>query len=83
MKIYTMQDWERDGVLKLEVGQVIAPEVFYQLRDCVPPTTYGKGIFQVGEPTDHDWNTGKALYQTFEKVDVENHYKYVGLRFAY
>ena len=81
--IYTSQDWENDGTLKVQVGQIIAPEVFWQLRDCVPPKTYGGGIFQVGEPYTHDWNTGKALYQTFEfvkTVDGKPYYRYVGLK---
>ena len=82
-KIYTYQDWTNDGTLKVQVGQIIAPEVFWQLLNCVPPRTYRNGIFQVGEPYSHDWNTGKALYQTFEfvkTVDGEPYYRYVGLK---
>jgi hypothetical protein len=82
-KIYTDQDWENDGTLKVQVGQIIAPEVFWQLLNCVPPKTYSKGIFQVGEPYSHDWDTGKALYQTFELAyskGREPYYRYVGLK---
>lgn len=78
--LYTMEDWHRDGYLKVKVGQVITPEVFWELADCVPPQTLHNGIFQVGEPDSHDWNTGEALYQTFEKVSEDYHYRYIGLR---
>lgn len=77
MKTYTMQDWERDGSLKVQIGQTIAWDVFHQLLGCVPPRCYRNGIFQVGEPYSHDWNTGQALYQTFKSG--KNGYKYVGL----
>lgn len=80
MNIYTMEDWKRDGVLKVEIGQVIAPEVFYELRDCIPPTTYGNGIFQVGEAEDYDWDANRELFCTYEKVNDKDYYKYVGLR---
>lgn len=77
--VYTMQDWERDSTLKVEVGQVIEPAVYYQLLNAVPPKHYTRGIFQPGEPYSHDWDTGRGLYQTFHHVG-ENYYKYVGLK---
>ena len=79
-EVYTMRDWEEDGTLKVEIGQLIEPYTFFQLRNCVPPKTYGNGIFQVGEPYSHDWHTGKALYRTFEEVD-RNYWLYVGLKY--
>ena len=83
MELYTYKDWERDGTLNMQEGQIIEPEIFWQLLECVPPRTYKNGIFQVGEPYSHDWNTGKALYQTFElayKIDNEPYYRYVGIK---
>lgn len=77
--VYTMRDWEEDGTLKVEVGQLIAPYVFFQLLGSVPPKTYGNGLFQVGEPYSHDWNTVQALYRTFEEID-RNYWLYVGLK---
>lgn len=79
--VYTEQDWETDRVLKVQVGQLIEPSVFYQLRDCVPPQTYGRGFFQPGEADSHDWTTGRPLYQTFESMGC-NYWKYVGLQTA-
>ncbi len=77
--VYTDQDWERDGTLKVEVGQLISPDVYYQLLNALPPKCYGSGVFQPGEPDSHDWDTGQALFQTFEHVGHDYH-KYVGLR---
>lgn len=78
--LYTMEDWTRDRVLSVKVGQVITPEVFWELCECMPPHRWSNGIFQPGEPYDHDWYTGKALYMTFEKVSEDYHYRYIGLR---
>jgi len=80
-EVYTAHDWERDRVLRVKEGQVIAPEVFRQLLESVPPVTYRRGIFQPGEAYSHDWTTGRALYQTFESMG-EDYYKYVGLKNA-
>lgn len=76
--VYTMDDWRRDGSLKVQIGQLIAPEVYWQLRDSVPPMSDG-GCFQPGEAYDHDWRTGKALYQTFTR-EGDNYYRYKGLQ---
>lgn len=82
-KIYTYSQWWKDRDLKVEVGQYIDRRVYYQLLECMPPTTYGGEIFQPGEPYSHDWNTGQALYKTFEYDKSEKLYKYIGLRPAY
>lgn len=66
--MYTKQDWERDGDLRVKIGDVIDQDVFYQLRDCVPPQTLSKGLFQVGEAYDHD-DDGQALYTTFKHTN--------------
>lgn len=79
MDIYTMKDWERDGSLSMREGQVIDSEVFWELCECMPPHRWSNKIFQPGEPYDHDMNTGKALYQTFEHVG-NYRYRYIGLR---
>lgn len=76
-----MQDWERDRTLKVEVGQVIEPAVYWQLLNSLPPQTYGRGTFQPGEPYSHDWTTGSPLFQTFESVG-DDYWKYVGLKTA-
>ena len=75
--VYTMADWRRDRTLKVKDGQLIAPEVYYQLRNCVPPMSDGL-IFQVGEAYDSDPMTGKDLYWTF-KHEGDDYYRYIGL----
>lgn len=80
--LYSMRDWEIDGSLKLEVGTLISPDVFYELLNSLPPATYSNGMFQPGEPYSH--RGGNALYQTFKKVDStsagEPIYEYIGLK---
>lgn len=65
---YTMDDWKRDGAFKAAEGQEVDAEVVRQMRDCVPPLTWGGGCLQVGEPFSHDPETGAALYTTFEMI---------------
>lgn len=77
--VYTNADWERDRTLKVQVGQLIEPDVFWELCESVPPHRWSKGVFQPGEPYDHDRETGKALYQTFEQMGGDYH-KFVGLK---
>ena len=77
--VYTDADWERDRTLKVQVGQLIEPSVFYQLLNSVPPKAYLHDVFQPGEPEDWDWDKSCNLYLTFERVDGD-YYKYVGLK---
>lgn len=37
MKIYTMEDWERDGVLRIVPGQEVCERLYYEQMNCVPP----------------------------------------------
>ena len=76
---YTDERWSQDGTLKLAEGMIIAPEVYWQLLNSVPPRCNSRSTFQPGEAWSHDWNTGKALYQTFEHVGG-NYYRFVGLQ---
>lgn len=64
--MYTMEQWKTDGTLKVRQGQMVSDEVVNELANCVPPTTYSRGLFQIGEPYDHD-EYGCALYGTFER----------------
>lgn len=65
--IYNMAQWQKDGSLSVKVGQLIDREVFEQLLNCVPPKTYGRGLFQVGEPRNHDFAM-RPLFDTFENT---------------
>ena len=83
--LYTMEDWHRDGYLKVKEGQVITPEVFWQLFECLPPHRWSLGIFQPGEPANHVPCPDKpgyvmAVYDTFERVSDDDHYRYIGRR---
>lgn len=77
MGIYTMKDWERDGSLRVKEGQLVEESIIEELADCVPPQTYSRGTFQVGEPYDHC--NGKPRYQTFKRR--ETGWEYVGVRY--
>ena len=76
--IYTKDDWKRDGTLNVQVGQIIAPEVFYQLRDSVPPALDARGYFQPGEAYDFDLDLECPRYMTFRHVGG-CFYRYLGL----
>ncbi len=71
--IYTQQDWERDGSLKVQVGQCIDDTVFENLLNAVPPTTYKSYCFQPGEAWSH--YKGYPLYLTFVKANEGWMYK--------
>ncbi len=77
--VYTMQDWERDGTLKVKEGQVIEPDVFWELCNSLPPHRWDKGVFQPGEAYSYDMEKCCQTYQTFESMG-EDYYKYVGLK---
>lgn len=79
---YTMDDWRKDGTLKLEIGQKVDDEVLNQLINSVPPHYSRYGYFQPGEPYDIDKNTWEDLYMTFEdntyiglKPSLRKHFK--------
>ena len=62
-----MKDWERDGSLKLQQGQMVSDEVVDELIGCVPPAHLGGGLFQVGEAKDNDLeHPARELYDTFQ-----------------
>lgn len=75
-KLYTLKDWRKDRVLKVKIGQYVDYGVINQLMDGLPPLTYDNGIFQPGEPYDHNIKTGELLFRTFVE---DGGYRYVGL----
>lgn len=80
--VYTMDDWRRDGTLKVKEGQLISPDVFYELLESTPPTSTGR-IFQPGEAYSHRFvgypENFELLYQTF-KNEGNNYYRFIGLQ---
>lgn len=78
-EVYTNADWERDSVLKVQVGQLIEPDVYYQLLESVPPVCYRGAYFQPGEPDSWDWERGCQLYQTYKRMG-DDYYLYEGLQ---
>lgn len=66
--IYTMEQWNHDGTLKIKVGQRVAEDVVFQLRDCVPPAYLSRTMVQVGEAYDNDAeHPSRELFTTFTK----------------
>lgn len=63
-KVYTMDDWKRDGKLNLQIGQYIDDEVFYELKNKVQPRAYSRRCFQPGEIQCTSVNN-EPLYHTF------------------
>lgn len=79
LKVYTHEQWEQDGELKLNVGTVVDWNVYNQLLGCVPPAWNGTARFQVGEPYTHSVD-GEPMYETFVKVSDKDYWKYIGVR---
>lgn len=85
-KVYTMEQWakdgslDKDGSINIEVGQEVDNEVVQDLINSLPPTFYGKGIFQPGEAFCVDAvNPGSCLYLTFTHDGEAGNWIYRGL----
>ena len=74
-KTYTMNDWKKDGKLKLQIGQYIDDEVFNQLKNNIQPRAYSRRCFQPGEVHCKSVN-GEDLYHTFT---MDDGWMYLGL----
>ncbi len=76
---YDMNQWQQDGTLQVCEGQFVEDSVFFELLNCVPPTYYAGGWFQVGEA--YDVIDGCMVYQTFRREGQDGHeWRYVGLK---
>lgn len=74
--IYTKNNWNSDGYLKIKVGQYVADDVIEELRDSVPPATYKSSCFQPGEAYTLSIDY-EDLYMTF--IRDNGMWKYIGL----
>ena len=74
---YTMEQWSKDGTLKVQIGQLVDDNVFTQLFECMPPSYYARDIFQPGEAYDHDADNGAPLYMTFK--NTSSGWQYMGI----
>lgn len=72
-----MEDWKKDGELSIKQGQLASNDVILHLSECVPPRTFTRDLFQVGEPYDHD-EDGCALYSTFKRFGNDT-WQYLGI----
>lgn len=80
MKVYTMEQWGKDGVLNLKRGQLVEYAVYQQLRDCVPPLVCLNSFFQCGEPYGSN-ELGEPTYLTMVKDGKD--WKFVGYCTSY
>lgn len=74
--IYTKDNWNKDGYLKVKVGQYVVDDVIEELRDSVPPATYKSSCFQPGEAYTLSIDY-ENLYMTF--IIDNGMWKYIGL----
>lgn len=85
-RIVTREDWAAAGTLEkaMQPGDYVAAEIVDELRDCLPPMTDHRDLFQAGEPYDYreDPETGKyrATYTTFARDEIG--WRYCGHCFA-
>lgn len=82
--MYTREDWQRDRSFNASAGQEIAPEIYDEMLDALPPVSLsrvlkaqGKRGFMMGEPSDFDPDTGKLRYLAFTQRN--GHFFYEGL----
>ena len=79
-RIVTREDWAAAGTLEkaMQPGDYVAAEIVDELRDCLPPRTDRRDLFQLGEPYDYceDPETGKyrATYTTFARDEIGWYY---------
>lgn len=84
--IVTREDWAAAGTLEkaMQPGDYVAAEIVDELRDCLPPRTDLRDLFQAGEPADflRDPATGeyRAVYTTFARDELG--WRYYGRCFA-
>lgn len=79
MEVYTNEQWMKDRVLAVKVGQHIADEVFQQLLNALPPRKWTKSVFQPGEAYGFDCEKKCQTYLTFAYNDEKRMWKYIGL----
>lgn len=79
--MYTREDWARDRTFSAKKGQEIAPEVFADMRDVLPPLPLPKKLkkqgfsgFLMGEPDSH--NDSGPVHMAF--VRANGHFYYYG-----
>lgn len=46
MKVYTMEDWERDGALRHVAGQQVDSAIYYRMLNALPPKFADHGAFR-------------------------------------
>lgn len=72
---YTLDDFKKDGELKIKSGQSINDKLFYYLKNKMQPRSFGKKCFQpgivVGKSIDNE-----DLYYTFV---LKDEWVYIGL----
>ena len=67
MKVYTMEQWGKDGMFKAQPGQFVENAVYAQMLECVPPLCHSHDYMQVGEAYGTCPKTGWNTYTTFVK----------------
>lgn len=88
--MYSMKAWEQDGDFKAQVGEEVSEEVYLRMLNVLPPIfscpkeTLERApepiirAFLVGEPYDHDRETGRPIYSAFGMAEGPRYY-YLGL----
>lgn len=94
-KVYTVEQWKRDGYFNAEAGQEVSEEVYEEMYNGMPPESLPQSKVQqvlkdynipisvgflVGEPYDIS-EYGRALFPAFGMNDCDKckKYYYLGL----
>ena len=88
--MYSIETWRKDGDFSAQVGEEVSEEVYFQMLNVLDPIFACpretmerapepiKRAFLVGEPYDHDSETGRPIYSAFGMAEGPRYY-YLGL----
>jgi hypothetical protein len=67
-ELLTLAEWQahRGGIQRGPImWETTTEEEYNDMMNVLPPAAYGPGAFLVGEPADHEADSGKPRYQAY------------------
>ena len=76
MKIYTQEQWTKDGTFKAKAGQQVEDDIYYYFLNVLPPICWRDGQFLCSEPYDSE----RGNFRYFAFYEKDNQFYYAGLK---
>lgn len=70
-------------IFDAEPYQEVNKDTYWYFLEILPPAFYKLGVFQMGEPFDHDGHQGRPRYGTYLHNKKNNKYYYAGILSTY